>query len=499
MSTITLTRDRLYKRVWTEPVTKVAAAFGLSDQAVKKKCRKWNIPTPPRSYWARLEAGQLVEKKPLPKMKTTEHSPEQIDPEANALRRAELRRHAIPSSAPDGSTSLDLPMSLGIEKLHPAAQALHVAIKKGKPDALGIVRVNTKETPSVQVSQGTAERLVRALHAVYSELESRSVTLRPVVFYRETNLGFAKDRDEVAILIEEPIAVIKREPTPEEKRRPSSEWKLESSRPGGLLKFSLHQCEGYRSSSRFFQRIEGPNRPLEKLLHEVVEATWGFFAKKETERQRAKTAAEAREKAEADQRAAEAEQRKRAEAQRRLDAEREAAVEALRKEKARRDAHEKALEQIVAARAENMLRAAEWWRLHQVLLDYADECERRWKKAAGKGRRLTDQQHQWLAWARKEAEAMSPFFAGYPDVERDGAFDPTSIPLGGPYPQHTAVPLPPTMPAPGGAHKPPSQTPPPTTTSPSEQPDHTKPAANTAPPYTPPQIPGWVWNRIRRH
>lgn len=31
-------------------MTKVAAEFGLSDVAVKKLCRKFDVPTPPRGY-----------------------------------------------------------------------------------------------------------------------------------------------------------------------------------------------------------------------------------------------------------------------------------------------------------------------------------------------------------------------------------------------------------------------------------------------------------------
>ena len=44
-----------------EPMTKVAADFGVSDVALKKICDKHRVPSPPRGYWAKKEAGGPVQ------------------------------------------------------------------------------------------------------------------------------------------------------------------------------------------------------------------------------------------------------------------------------------------------------------------------------------------------------------------------------------------------------------------------------------------------------
>jgi hypothetical protein len=44
---------------------KVATRFHVSDVAVAKACRRHKIPLPGRGYWARVAAGQQVEKSPL--------------------------------------------------------------------------------------------------------------------------------------------------------------------------------------------------------------------------------------------------------------------------------------------------------------------------------------------------------------------------------------------------------------------------------------------------
>ena len=45
--------------VWTQPVQKVASSLGVSEVAVKKRCTKFGISTPPRGYWAKLKAGLI--------------------------------------------------------------------------------------------------------------------------------------------------------------------------------------------------------------------------------------------------------------------------------------------------------------------------------------------------------------------------------------------------------------------------------------------------------
>lgn len=69
MPTITLDREVLYREVWERPISKVAKDYGLSDVGLAKACTRLRVPTPPRGYWARLEAGQSPRIPPLPPTK----------------------------------------------------------------------------------------------------------------------------------------------------------------------------------------------------------------------------------------------------------------------------------------------------------------------------------------------------------------------------------------------------------------------------------------------
>ncbi len=57
-------RDELYKEVWSQPIQKLAAAYGLSDVGLGKVCRKLRIPIPGRGYWNKRNAGKPVGRRP---------------------------------------------------------------------------------------------------------------------------------------------------------------------------------------------------------------------------------------------------------------------------------------------------------------------------------------------------------------------------------------------------------------------------------------------------
>ena len=53
-----LTRETLYALVWTEPMLKVAARYGVSSSYMARVCKFMNVPRPERGYWAMVAAGK---------------------------------------------------------------------------------------------------------------------------------------------------------------------------------------------------------------------------------------------------------------------------------------------------------------------------------------------------------------------------------------------------------------------------------------------------------
>ncbi|NLK28805.1 MAG: hypothetical protein GX306_10775 [Clostridiales bacterium] len=61
-------RVNLYNEIWAEPVQTVAKRYDMSDTALRKHCKRLDIPLPYRGYWAKLESGQKIERTRLPKV-----------------------------------------------------------------------------------------------------------------------------------------------------------------------------------------------------------------------------------------------------------------------------------------------------------------------------------------------------------------------------------------------------------------------------------------------
>ncbi|MBU3130620.1 hypothetical protein [Clostridium tagluense] len=62
-------REKLYDKVWAEPVTTVAQRYNISDNGLRKHCKRLWIPLPPRGHWDKVKAGQKVYKPDLPKVR----------------------------------------------------------------------------------------------------------------------------------------------------------------------------------------------------------------------------------------------------------------------------------------------------------------------------------------------------------------------------------------------------------------------------------------------
>lgn len=59
-------RDELYRLVWAEPMTKVAARFEVSGSYLARVCETLNVPRPQRGHWAKLAVGKAAPAPALP-------------------------------------------------------------------------------------------------------------------------------------------------------------------------------------------------------------------------------------------------------------------------------------------------------------------------------------------------------------------------------------------------------------------------------------------------
>lgn len=69
-----ITREELYNLVWENPLSKLAKKYNLSDNGLRKVCKKLDIPLPKNGYWQKIQFNKKVIKEKLPLNNTVEAS-----------------------------------------------------------------------------------------------------------------------------------------------------------------------------------------------------------------------------------------------------------------------------------------------------------------------------------------------------------------------------------------------------------------------------------------
>ncbi|MDC7217719.1 MAG: hypothetical protein PQJ28_01705, partial [Spirochaetales bacterium] len=66
MEKVTLTRKEFYNLVWSTPLSKLAKSYAISDNGLRKMCKKYKVPIPPNGYWQKLKFNKTVKPEKLP-------------------------------------------------------------------------------------------------------------------------------------------------------------------------------------------------------------------------------------------------------------------------------------------------------------------------------------------------------------------------------------------------------------------------------------------------
>ena len=365
-----LTREQLYEKVWSTPGITLAAEFGLSDVAIAKRCKKLEVPRPSRGYWAKLQAGRKPRRVPLPP--TQEEA-------FTRLAEKEPARRKLPRADE---------ASLG-----PLAAEFLAALKKCKNKWDSRIHLKEPSWPEVTVSPALAERCAQAFHVILQGTDGVGLPFRKSRSSYEGGV-FRLGHDQLFFAIEEEL-VAAPERTTGRGRRPAYSAYGESRVPCGSLTFTINSSRYGRDTVK--QWREGKEGALEDVLVKVVSGIRSYFV--QVRKKRVQDAIDQeRQRLEAEERHREYEKKR-----------------AIEEEAKSRERHAKAVRKVVRTRRDDLLKAAEWWRLQQGALEFIADCERQWMSA--QDGQLDPDQLAWLKWARETAATLSPTACGYPDHE----------------------------------------------------------------------------------
>ena len=180
MGSMQLSRSQIYEMIWSKPIQQVAPTLGLSDVGLAKLCKRYDIPRPPRGYWAKLQHGQAPPKSPLP------------DPGRDPrVRFEDAGQNASDRSTPEfNRIRVTYPIPEGAS--HPLVAKARSHFERLEPNKTGLL-VPRKHCPlNVRVSPAQLDRALAVVDALLCAFESRGerVEAGPSVVVGGYRFGF---------------------------------------------------------------------------------------------------------------------------------------------------------------------------------------------------------------------------------------------------------------------------------------------------------------------
>ena len=259
-SRIHWTRGQLYELVWEKPITHAAKELGISDRGLAKKCAVYNIPVPPRGYWAKLEHGKKVRKIPLP-LDNSEFSefiyfkPVKTHDEPEPDPRASLTQEQLALAE-----AFVLPKK--ISRYHKVISAARSQHSKNRLDNYGRVEFLRSQThPGIKVTPQTFDRACRFLQSLSDlfkqlgwELVSTNQLGKPL-----HSAVFSKDDLDIFYEIIERVSQLPIKPKPERKRETrfnypdfdSLLFQRQEYKASGKLEFSINIYHDQKLKTRW--------------------------------------------------------------------------------------------------------------------------------------------------------------------------------------------------------------------------------------------------------
>ena len=372
--TKSISRIELYKQVWETPVTQLAKTYGLSDVGFAKICKKYNIPRPPRGYWAKKASGQYMQKLPLPK-RSSEEIIEICPNISNQMMGAANSELTQKIEAEKKYPPIVVPKAL--RSPHPFVQQSQEILELCQPNDVGIIEPKDKNCLDIRVSKKSLPRALRIMNALINALLERGFE----VFQEDGSLKVEIENEYLGIGITEEIISKKTKPRD---TKLDGYYHFGHSRfdyvriPSGKLCLTIHDRGHYWGDNFRKNWRDKEKKQVEDCLDAFIIGLHKRIAqKKEHQRQEEERERQRREFA----RQREEQERRRAELAR-----------MIRLEK---------------ARVAKLVTDAENYEKSRLIREFIDAVEK--EHSGGNPVYVTDQDHEtWMKWAKEQADRLDP-------------------------------------------------------------------------------------------
>ncbi len=283
-----LTRKELFDQVWSQPMTKVAAEYGISDVGLKKICDKHRIPVPGRGYWAKVAAGKKVKKA---------HFREVSDPSVNRIRIYGSPFNKLPEPVKKAQAEAkkvsekrenEVIVEPNPTDLFPKVERSRKKLRSSKAPSDELIKISGSDLFDLTIGTESIDRTIAFLNTLYKAADERKYKIvkgdNALVFYvDEEPLSFSiveQTTRQKHIPTDKEMAALKKWEKQQERRRynwHSVPWSPKPTPPewdyipNGKLQVKIHKddyaCNGIR---RTFG--DGKVQRIEKLINPILES-----------------------------------------------------------------------------------------------------------------------------------------------------------------------------------------------------------------------------------
>ena len=177
MEQVTLTRKELYNLVWEQPLSRLAKKYKISDNGLRKICKRMNIPIPAMGHWQKIRYGKRVIVTKLPtkydgkdEITLNEKKPGDIDVDSPIVQQRRLihtleSTKDLPLKVPDRLSSRPDKLIRSTLDYYDAVRKYYKSQHESYPDRNNVLRI--------QVQEESRPRAVRLLDTIIKVLKTR--------------------------------------------------------------------------------------------------------------------------------------------------------------------------------------------------------------------------------------------------------------------------------------------------------------------------------------
>ena len=369
---IFLKREELYKMVWSEPVSKLARGYGLSDRGLGKICKRLEIPVPGRGYWQMKKKGLKMPVPPLRPTQKLNATGAYIHRTSNPQREGKEDNETCDLITAEKMPENKITVPPSLDSPHSLIAMTQRSLTGAKADARGLKQPRARGCLDIHVGQDSMDRAMLIMDTLVKALETRGFD---ICVAKDTPFSTSVSvMDEVIkfALIEDLDRTERKLTAAQIKEKEKHPWRYSTQEydysPNGVLSLRIKNDDSLNTRKTW---SDGRRQRLEECLNSFV----GGLAKAAIAIKHLRTEREQRELRWQE------EKRKREEAERIWQEEQEKM---------------KALDREIAS-----------WQRSQQIRSYIDAVKKWGIQKYGEIKPDSKLQ-QWLTWATKQADRLDP-------------------------------------------------------------------------------------------